>query len=145
MARFIHPIHIRWADIDGYQHVNNSVYLEYLSQSRVAMFFHPSMEGGMGFYDGMVVARHEIDYLRQINYQSMPLDVHTWVEDVRGASFVVRAEIHDGEFIAAKAKTTCVRFNFESNSPKRLAEDEREFLAGFADSMSRPTSPDSVG
>jgi acyl-CoA thioester hydrolase len=133
VARFIHPIHIRWADIDGYQHVNNSVYLEYLSQSRVAMFFHPSMEGGFGLYDGMVVARHEIDYLRQINYQPTPITVETWVEDVRGASFVVVAEIHDGDVIAAKARTTCVRFDFDSNAPRRLTDEERAFLEGFAD------------
>lgn len=134
MARFVHPIHIRWADIDGYQHVNNSVYLEYLSQARVAMFFHPSLNGGLGFYDGMVIARHEIDYLRQISYQPLPLQVHTWVEDVRGAAFVVRAEIHDGDIVAAKAKTTCARFDFETNAPKRLAADEREFLSRYADS-----------
>ena len=133
MARFIHPVHIRWADIDGYQHVNNSVYLEYLSQARVAMFFHPSMEGRLGFYDGLVVARHEIDYLRQISYQPTPITVEMWIEEMRGASFVVAAEIHDGDEIAARARTTCVRFDFDANSPKRLADDEREFLNGFVD------------
>jgi acyl-CoA thioester hydrolase len=136
VARFIHPVHIRWADIDGYQHVNNSVYLEYLSQARVAMFFHPSMEGGLGFYDGLVIARHEIDYLRQISYQPTPITVEMWIEDVRGASFVVDAEIHDGDAIAARARTTCVRFDFDSNSPRRLTEEERGFLDGFVDDAS---------
>jgi acyl-CoA thioester hydrolase len=137
VARFVHPVHIRWADIDGYQHVNNSVYLEYLSQARVAMFFHPSMEGGLGFYDGLVVARHEIDYVRQISYQPTPVTVEMWIDEMRGASFVVAAEIHDGDVIAARARTTCVRFDFDSNSPKRLDDEEREFLNAFLDDKAR--------
>ncbi|HEY3738029.1 MAG TPA: thioesterase family protein [Jatrophihabitans sp.] len=133
MARFIYPIHIRWADIDGYQHVNNSVYLEYLSQTRVAMFFHPSMQGRFGLLDGMVIARHEIDYKRQITYKPEPIEVHMWVEDMRGASFTTGAEIRDGDTVAVRAKTICVRVDKEKMEPRRLTPEDREFLSGFVD------------
>jgi acyl-CoA thioester hydrolase len=56
-----------------------------------------------------------------------------WIDEMRGASFVVAAEIHDGDVIAARARTTCVRFDFDTNAPKRLVDDEREFLNGFLD------------
>ena len=31
---------MRWSDMDAYRHVNNTAYLAYLEQARVAMFFH---------------------------------------------------------------------------------------------------------
>ena len=30
---------MRWSDMDAYRHVNNTAYLAYLEQGRVAMFF----------------------------------------------------------------------------------------------------------
>ena len=39
---------MRWSDMDAYRHVNNSAYLAYLEQARVAMFFHRANDG-LGF------------------------------------------------------------------------------------------------
>ncbi len=39
MARFVHEVHMRWSDMDPYRHINNSAYLAYLEQARIAMFF----------------------------------------------------------------------------------------------------------
>lgn len=133
MPRFIYPIHIRWADIDGYQHVNNSVYLEYMSQARAAMFFLPNSEGKFGLMDFMVVAHHEIDYKRQITYKPDPIHVHTWVEQMRGASFTTGVEMYDGDVLAVQAKTVLVRVDKETLQPRRLTAFDREFLSGFLD------------
>jgi hypothetical protein len=32
---FFSPVHLRWADIDALQHVNNAVYLSYFEQARI--------------------------------------------------------------------------------------------------------------
>ena len=48
--------------MDAYRHINNSAYLAYLEQARVAMFFHRHE----GFSTGTVISRHEIDYLRPV-------------------------------------------------------------------------------
>ena len=38
--RLLHTAHIpvRWGDMDNYGHVNNTVYLEYVQEARVAWF-----------------------------------------------------------------------------------------------------------
>jgi hypothetical protein len=35
--------------------------------------------------------------------------------------------------LAARAATTCVTFDFTQDRPRRLTEEERTILAGFAD------------
>ena len=130
MSRFVHPVHMRWSDMDSFQHVNNSAYLAYLEQARVAMFFD-RYDGT--FSRGTVVARHEIDYLHPIVYHPEPLRLELWVEDVPGASFTVRYEVCDGERLCARAATRLVPFDFGTDRPRRLTDAEREILLGFAD------------
>jgi acyl-CoA thioester hydrolase len=135
MARFVHPVHMRWSDMDSYQHVNNGAYLEYLEQARIAMFFE---RYDATFSKGTVVARHEIDYLRPIVYHPEPLRVEMWVDDVRGASFLVRYEVFDDQRLCARALTRLVPFDFQTDRPRRLNHAERDILAQFADD--RPTA-----
>lgn len=130
MSRFVHDVHMRWSDMDAYRHINNSAYLQYLEQARVAMFFHRH-DGG--FSSGTVIARHEIDYLRPVVYHPEPLQVQLWVEQVRGAQFTVRYEVYDQGRLVARASTICVTFDFGSDRPRRLTAEERDILTGFAD------------
>jgi acyl-CoA thioester hydrolase len=129
MARFVHEVHMRWSDMDAYRHINNSAYLAYLEQARVAMFFHHHE----GFSSGTVIARHEIDYVRPVVYHPEPLRLELWIGEVRGASFTVHYEVFDGGLLAARAATSCVTFNFDIDRPRRLTDEERGILATFAD------------
>lgn len=130
MARFVHEVHMRWSDMDAYRHVNNSAYLAYLEQARVAMFFHRNE----GFNAGTVISRHEIDYVRPIVYHPQPLRVEVWIEKVGGARFTVRYEIFDRDVLTARASTTCVTFDFTKDRPRRLTDEERGILGAFCDS-----------
>ena len=130
MSRFVHPVHMRWSDMDSFQHVNNGAYLAYLEQARVAMFFD-RWDGT--FSRGTVVARHEIDYLRPIVYHPEPLRLELWVEDVRAASFLVRYEVNDGARLCARAATRLVPFDFATDRPRRLTDAERAILTEFGD------------
>ena len=129
MARFVHEVPMRWSDMDAYRHVNNSAYLAYLEQARVAMFFHRHES----FSAGTVISRHEIDYLRPIVYHPQPLRLELWIADIGGARFTIGYEIYDGDALAARASTTCVTFDFESGRPRRLTAEERSILRDFAD------------
>jgi len=134
VARFVHEVHMRWSDMDAYRHVNNTAYLAYLEQARVAMFFFRNE----GFNSGTVISRHEVDYLRPIVYHPRPLRVEVWIEKIGGARFTVRYEVFDqresGEVLAARASTTCVSFDFTADRPRRLTEEEKAILVGFGDS-----------
>jgi acyl-CoA thioester hydrolase len=129
MARFVHEVHMRWSDMDAYRHINNSAYLAYLEQARVAMFFLRFE----GFASGTVIARHEIDYLRPVVYHPEPLRLELWVETIRAAEFVVRYEVFDDDRLVARAATRCVTFDFAADRPRRLVAEERQILAAFAD------------
>jgi acyl-CoA thioester hydrolase len=129
VSRFGHDVHMRWSDMDAYRHINNSAYLQYLEQARVAMFFHRHE----GFSSGTVIARHEIDYLRPVVYHPEPLRIEMWIEKVGGARFTVRYEVFDEGRLVARAATLCVTFDFAIDRPRRLTDEEREILRGFAD------------
>lgn len=120
---------MRWSDMDAYRHVNNTAYLAYLEQARIAMFFYRQN----GFSDGTVISRHEIDYLRPIVYHPDPLRIETWIESIGGARFTIRYEILDHDVLAARAATTCVTFDFEAGRPRRLTDEERSVLREFGD------------
>jgi acyl-CoA thioester hydrolase len=134
LARFVHDVHMRWSDMDAYRHINNSAYLAYLEQARVAMFFDRSDDPQFaGFSGGTVISRHEIDYLLPVVYHPEPLRLELWISDVRAASFLVHYEVFDGPRKVARASTQCVTFDFTRDVPRRLTPDERAALAGFAD------------
>jgi acyl-CoA thioester hydrolase len=130
MARFIHHVHMRWMDMDAFGHVNNSAYLAYLEEARIAMFFG---RYDASFAQGTVIARHEIDYLRPIVYDQDALSLQAWVDDIRGASFTVHYEVLDQGTLAATASSTCVTYDFAIGRPRRLTPEERKLLVSFAD------------
>ena len=125
-------IPLRWSDFDAYAHVNNTAYVTYLEQARVAMFFD-RYDGS--FARGTVIARHEIDYLRPVVYHPQPLRLELWVDEVRAASFLVHYEVYDGERLVARASTRCVPFDFATDRPRRITGSERALLATFADEV----------
>jgi acyl-CoA thioester hydrolase len=133
VARFAHEVHMRWSDMDAYRHINNTAYLAYLEQARVAMFFDRARDIENGFSSGTVIARHEITYLRPVVYHPEPLRLELWIDEVRGASFTVHYDVFDGDLLAARAATNVVTFNFAIDRPRRLTNEERDVLAGFAD------------
>jgi acyl-CoA thioester hydrolase len=130
MSRFLHTVHMRWMDMDAFAHVNNSAYLAYLEEARIAMFFD---RYDASFAKGTVIARHEIEYLRPIVYHRHGLSVQAWVDDVRGASFTVHYEVFDDGQLSSRASTTCVTYDFGTSRPRRFTPEERAVLAGFAD------------
>jgi acyl-CoA thioester hydrolase len=122
-------------DMDAFAHVNNSAYLAYLEEARIAMFFD---RYDASFAQGTVIARHEIEYLRPVVYHRGGLTLQAWVDDIRGASFTVHYEVFDGGRLSARASTTCVTYDFETARPRRFTADERAVLESFADDGAVP-------
>ncbi|MFK4146386.1 acyl-CoA thioesterase [Streptomyces sp. NPDC004065] len=127
--RHIYRCPLRWADMDAYGHVNNVVFLRYLEEARIDFLFRPDKE----FKQGSVVARHEIDYKRQLVHRHAPVDIELWVTEIRAASFTLAYEVKDGDQIYVRASTVIVPFDFEAQRPRRITEEEREFLQQYTD------------
>ncbi len=120
---------LRWADMDAYGHVNNVVFLRYLEEARIDFLFRPDKD----FRQGSVVARHEIDYKRQLVHRHEPVDIELWVSEIRAASFTLGYEVKDGDLVYVRASTVIVPFDFEAQRPRRITDEERAFLKEYMD------------
>lgn len=105
---------IRFVDIDAAGIVNNATYLNYFEQSRIQFF-----EGIVGRrWDwnsaGMVIARHEVNYVQPIFFQDA-VTIVTWIEKVGVKSMEAAYEIYkqsaDDLVLVANAKTVMVSFD----------------------------------
>lgn len=115
--------------MDAYGHVNNVVFLRYLEEARIDFLFRPDKD----FQQGSVVARHEIDYKRQLVHRHAPVDIELWVTEIRAASFTLTYEVKDPDQVYVRASTVIVPFDFEAQRPRRITAEEREFLAEYRD------------
>ena len=115
--------------MDAYGHVNNVVFLRYLEEARIDFLFRPEKD----FKQGSVVARHEIDYKRQLVHRHHPVDIELWVTEIRAASFTLTYEVKDDDLVYVRASTVIVPFDFEAQRPRRITEEERAFLKEYMD------------
>jgi acyl-CoA thioester hydrolase len=125
---------MRWGDMDAYGHVNNVVYLSYLEEARVDMLFTlGSDQGTKAMSDGVLVARHEIEYKRPLIYHPRGVDIELWVGVIKAASFEIRYEVHDDTVLFARAASILVPYDLEAERPRRLTTVERGFLEQYVD------------
>ena len=132
------PVPLRWADMDSYGHVNNTEFLRLLEQARVEGLPLVRDPGVTGF----LIVRHEIEYLRPLDYSSAGVVVRMWCTGVGGAGFDLGYEVEDPPFPDstpdpvrgpyARAASTLVAYDFPQARPRRLTDDERALLAAMA-------------
>ena len=134
---------MRWSDMDAYGHVNNVVFLTYLEEARVDMLFVMGADlGGQALADGVLVARHEIDYKAPLVFHSRGVDIVMWVSAVKGASFEIRYEVRDEDTVFATAASVLVAYDLPAGRPRRLSDEERQFLGRYRKQDDpQPTSP----
>ena len=133
MARYTVEVALRWSDMDAFGHVNNNQFMVLLEEARVAMMFTTAEEAGLtGFREGVVVARHEVDYLLPV---TVPAEarVALWVERIGNASFTFAYELFADDNLSLRAKPVLVPFDTASQRPRRLTDEERAFLGQWTD------------
>ncbi|MYS82455.1 acyl-CoA thioesterase [Embleya scabrispora] len=139
MARHIYQATLRWSDMDAYRHINNVQYLRYLEEARVDMMFTLGQrEGAKTLSEGVVIARHEIDYKRPLVWRAEPVRVETWVTRIGAARFTLAYEIKDDEQVYATALSVLVPYSLDEQRPRRLTEDERAYLERFVEPQDEP-------
>jgi acyl-CoA thioester hydrolase len=135
------PIHLRWGDLDAYNHVNNVELMRLLEEARVRVFWRSTEEGGdvdsgMALIEAeagsdtiTLIARHEVEYVRPIPYQRQPLDVQIWIGRLGGASLEVNYEVFgpvsDDQPLYARASSSIVLVNASTSRPRRITDEER--------------------
>jgi acyl-CoA thioester hydrolase len=120
---------VRWSDMDVYGHVNNARFLTLYEEARVALMFAAAREHGLtSLEQGVVISRHEVDYLRPVDYTD-PVRIELWLEEIRPSRFVIGYELWGGDQVASRARSVCVPFDLANQRPRRLNGPERDFLA----------------
>jgi acyl-CoA thioester hydrolase len=128
VKRFTYSCAVRWSDLDAYGHVNNARFLTLYEEARVALMFIEARKAGVtSFEQGVVISRHEIDYMRPVDYTD-PVHIELWIEEIRPSRFTVAYELFDGGAVASRARSVCVPFDLAAGRPRRMSEAEREFL-----------------
>ena len=134
MARHRYLCPMRWADMDAQGHVNNAALVTYLEQARIDLFFDRAGAAGVPtIAQGVVVARHEIDYRRPVVYKPDPLRIDLWCSALAGASFTVDYEIYDDDLLIVAARSLCVPYDTSAARVRRLSPDERTFLETYVE------------
>ncbi len=116
--RHEHPVQLRWSDPDSLGHVNHARALSLIEDARLAMVDGP---GG-----SVILARLEVDYLRQLYYRAGERpSVSSWVTRIGTKSLTLRQElVQDGE-VAIRADVVLVMFDFATDTSRPLTDDER--------------------
>jgi acyl-CoA thioester hydrolase len=118
-----HTVQLRWSDPDMLGHVNHARALALLEDARLAMG-----DGGAG----LILARLEVDYLRQLYYRvGERLAVRSTVSRIGTKSFTVRQELVQDDQVALRADAVMVCFDFDADASRPLSESERSHWARF--------------
>ncbi|MGY1692271.1 acyl-CoA thioesterase [Geodermatophilus sp. SYSU D01105] len=121
-----HPVQLRWSDPDSLGHVNHARALSLLEDARLAM-----AEGSSGDR-GLILARLEVDYLRQLYYRvGERLCVRSWVTRLGTKSLTVRQELVQDDRVAIRADVVMVQFDFATDTSRAMTDAERAHWAGF--------------
>jgi acyl-CoA thioester hydrolase len=130
-VRHEHPVQLRWSDPDSYGHVNHARALSLLEDARLALAAEaPSTAPGR--LPDIILARLEVDYLRQLYYRSGEvLTVHSWVARLGTKSVTVRQELVQDGNVAIRADGICVMFDIASDTSRALTDDERAFWSRY--------------
>ena len=128
---FEHSVQLRWSDPDTYGHVNHARALSLIEDARLAM-----AGGAPGVAPGrqpdVILARLEVDYLRQLHYRvGEVLPVHSWVTRIGTKSFTVRHELLQDGQVAIRADAVIVLFDIASNASRALTDEEREYWGRY--------------
>lgn len=119
------PIQVHFSDIDGYMHVNNGIFFNYLEHGRAAFLYQVC--GWDVMKVGTVVANINIDYRLPIHMLDRP---HVFVKcsNIGNTSFVleqvIMGETEQGDLrVFAQASTTMVAVDMKTMSPVRVPEE----------------------
>jgi acyl-CoA thioester hydrolase len=134
---FVHPVTVRFADLDARQHVNNAVFSSYIEDARFQWYLatgEPDDAAPDTFAVDMVLARTEIDFRGELRTpgERVHVGVRSGRIGTRSADLEYRLCTDDGR-IVAEARSVLVGFDYERGVSAPIPERWlRRFHAGAA-------------
>lgn len=140
--------------MDMLGHVNNVTYVDYLQEARIDMFAaHPQFSGGEELAEGVVVVRHEVEFVAPLTFRRRPVCVDAWITQLRASSFTMAYEVYDEpgpadggqRRVFLRASSVLAPFVFESEWPRRITPEERGVLEQYLQAEEPRTRLERVG
>lgn len=128
--RFVHPVELRFSDLDAMGHVNNATYLTYLESARLAWWAKVTGSDDLAALR-MILARAEIDYRSPARFGDRPV-VGVRCASLGRSSFVLELRVEDGRGgrLLAEARKVLVYYDYAARRSSPLpAELRRGILA----------------
>jgi acyl-CoA thioester hydrolase len=126
-----HLIQLRWSDPDSYGHVNHARALSLLEDARLAMGLDaPGVVPGR--QPDIILARLEVDYLRQLHYRvGAQVCVRSWVTRVGTKSFTMRQELMQDDEVAIRLDAVIVLFDITTDASRAMTAEERAYWSSW--------------
>ena len=126
-----HLIQLRWSDPDSYGHVNHARALSLLEDARLAMgAAAPGIVPGR--QPDIILARLEVDYLRQLHYRvGEQVRVRSWVTRVGTKSLTMRQELVQDDEVAIRLDAVIVLFDITTDASRPMTDEERAYWSSF--------------
>jgi acyl-CoA thioester hydrolase len=128
---FVAPVHVRWSDIDMYQHVNHATMDTILEEARIPFLrdpFGPEIQT-----IGLLIADVNISYKAQLRLVDSPLQVTMWSKRVRAVDFTIGYEVRSVNASpdskpAVIADTQLAAVHIKEQRLQRLSPNQQEYL-----------------
>ena len=88
---FTTGVHVRWSDIDTYQHVNHATMITILEEARVDFLREPFAADVTTV--GLLIHEIRVLYKGQLRLADSPLQVRIWTKRLRAVDFTLGYEV----------------------------------------------------
>jgi acyl-CoA thioester hydrolase len=125
------PVHVRWSDIDMYQHINHATMVTLLEDARIPFLREPF--GANITTIGLLIAEVNIAYKGQLRLVDSPLQVTMWAKRVRAVDFTIGYEVrrpHETPDTKPSviAETQLAAVHIKEQRLERLSPAQRDYL-----------------
>ncbi len=119
-------LELRRKDIDRLGHLNHAAYNDLFYEARVALLDLTWPQSAQ-----VVLARLEIDYLREVRHADGHVDIVARVADIGTKSITIEHEMQlPNGTVAARCRTVAVAWDVATRRSRPLGADERRALLG---------------
>ena len=128
---FTTGVHVRWSDIDTYQHVNHATMVTILEEARVDFLREPFAADVTTI--GLLIHEVRVLYKGQLRLADSPLQVRIWTKRLRAVDFTLGYEVRAlGADPDSKpsviAETQLAAVHIKEQRLVRLSDIHRDYL-----------------
>ena len=131
---FVAPVHVRWSDIDMYQHVNHATMVTILEEARIPFLREPFGKDITTI--GLLIAEVNIVYKGQLRLIDSPLQVTMFCKRVRAVDFTIGYEVRPAHGTpdtkpSVIADTQLAAVHIDEQRLQRLSPEQRDYLSRY--------------